>query len=248
MTANSLDLASLQSARDFGETFAAQHQRLDLLVNNAGVMFPPLTRTADGFELQFGTNHLGHFALTAGLLPLLIASKKARVVNVSSAGHRFSGIDFEDPNFERREYDKFIGYGQSKTANVLFAGELDRRFNGHGVNSFSLHPGMIATDLARHMTGDDFNVLIERAKARAAEDEETVGEGDSNSGMPSFKTIPQGAATSIWACVSPQLDADGGAYCSDCTIAAPEPWACDPEAARQLWELSEQLTSTKFAE
>ena len=247
VTTAALDLASLQSTHDFCRAFSTEHERLDLLVNNAGVMFPPLTRTADGFELQFGTNHLGHFALTAGLLPKLIASNKARVVNVSSAGHRFSGIDFDDPNFEIRDYDKFIGYGQSKTANVLFGAELDRRYGERGVHSFSLHPGMIATDLARHMDTDDFNVLIERAKARAGGDDASSDGGETSAAMPSFKTIPQGAATSIWACIAPELDASGGAYCSDCAIATPELWASDVDHAQRLWDLSQQLTDTTFA-
>ncbi len=241
-----LDLASLQNIREFCERLRRRDVPLDLLVNNAGVMFPPLTRTDDGFELQFGTNHLGHFVTTAGLLPLLLGAREPRVVNVSSAGHAMSGVDFDDPNFDRREYDKFVGYGQSKTANVLFATELDRRYQDRGLHSFSLHPGMIATDLARHMDTEDFNRLIERAQSRATHDGVDDDSDRPATGMPSFKSIPQGAATTIWACIAPELDTHGGAYCSDCAIATAEPWARDASYAQRLWEVSEHLTATRF--
>ncbi len=236
----SLDLTSLASVRKFAIGFTATHKRLDLLVNNAGVMFPPLTRTQEGFELQFGTNHLGHFALTSGLLPLLRASGRARVVNVSSAGHSMGRIDFDDPNFTLREYDKLVGYGQSKTANILFAQELDRRFSNEGIHGYSLHPGMIATDLARHMDSDDFTRLMERAKARAA------AASEDGEGMPSFKTVEQGAATSVWAAITSDDVLAGGSYCSDCAIATPENWATDPEIATHLWSLSEDLVAHPF--
>jgi NAD(P)-dependent dehydrogenase (short-subunit alcohol dehydrogenase family) len=232
-----VDLADLASVRTFAADFLAENKRLDVLINNAGVMFPPLTRTVDGFELQFGTNHLAHFLLTALLFPLLRASAPARVVNVSSEGHRRGGVDLDDANFIAREYDKFVGYGQSKTANILFSRELDRRAAdaGVGVHAFSLHPGRIGTDLGRHMTHDDMVALLERAKASAT------------GGMPEFKTIPQGAATTVYAAVTEELDGHGGAYLSDCALAEPAPWATDDEIARGLWDLSESLVSEQWS-
>lgn len=242
-----LDLTDLANVNRAAAALVDEGTPIDLLVNNAGVMFPPLLRTADGFELQFGTNHLGHFAFTAGVLPLLRAAGKqdgARVVNVSSAGHRMGGIDFDDPNFERRAYDKFAGYGQSKTANILFARELDRRYANVGVHAFSLHPGMIMTDLARHMGADDFEELAARARANA--ESESSG-GFSGQGMPSFKTIPQGAATSVYACVTKDLTEHGGAYLSDCALMEPCECAASGEDAQRLWGLSETLTRAVFA-
>ncbi len=196
-----VDLADLASVRAFAGEFLAGHERLDVLINNAGVMFPPLTRTVDGFELQFGTNHLAHFLLTALVFPRLRESAergaRPRVVNVSSEGHRRAGVDLGDPNFLARDYDKFVGYGQSKTANILFGRELDRRAAGLGVHAYSLHPGRIATDLGRHMTHEDMMALMERAQAASA------------GGMPGFKSIPQGAATTVYTAVDESLDARG---------------------------------------
>ena len=243
VSAATLDLTDLASIRTCAAALVGDGEPVDLLVNNAGVMFPPLTRTADGFELQFGTNHLGHFAFTSGLMPLLRAANQPRVVNVSSAGHRMGAIDFEDPNFERRTYDKFAGYGQSKTANVLFAREFDRRYGSGGLHAFSLHPGMIMTELGRHMGTDDFEELSARARASAAS--ESSG-GFSGQGMPSFKTIPQGAATSVYACVTPDLVTLGGAYLSDCAVVDPCPWANNDEDAQRLWTLSEELVGCIF--
>ncbi len=235
-----VDLADLASIRSFAKEFLDGHDRLDVLVNNAGVMFPPLTRTVDGFELQFGTNHLGHFLLSALLFGVLRASAPARIVNVSSAGHLRSGIDLDDPNFERRAYDKFVGYGQSKTANILFARELDRRFAGAGVHAYSLHPGRIPTDLGRHMTHDDMVELMERAKANA----EATGSGAA--GMPGFKSIPAGAATTVYAAFTKELDDHGGAYLADCAIEQPAAWARDDDVARRLWDLSERLVGIEW--
>jgi NAD(P)-dependent dehydrogenase (short-subunit alcohol dehydrogenase family) len=237
-----VDLADLASVRRFTADFLAERDRLDVLVNNAGVMFPPLSRTADGFELQFGTNHLAHFLLTALLFPLLrggangggTGARRVRVVNVSSEGHRRAGVDLGDPNFIARDYDKFVGYGQSKTANILFGRELDRRAEASGVHAFSLHPGRIATDLGRHMTHDDMVALMERAKAAS-----------SGSGMPEFKSIPQGAATTVYAAVTEGLDEHGGAYLSDCALAEPADWARDD--ATGLWDLSESLVSEQWS-
>jgi len=226
-----LDLTSLASVRAFASAYLAQHDRLHLLVNNAGVMFTPFERTADGFELQFGTNHLGHFLLTCLLAPALLADPPARVVNLSSAGHGISDVDWDDPNFERREYDKFVAYGQSKTANVLFAVELERRLGPSGVHAYAVHPGRIPTELGRYMTRDDFGALSARAEA--------------GGGLPPKKTIPQGAATTVYAATAPDLP--GGTYLADCAVTAEHaPWARDPDAAARLWALSEELVGERF--
>ena len=209
-----------------------------MLINNAGIMAPPLRRDARGYESQFATNHLGHFQLTARLWPALKRAGKARVVSLSSTGISFGGVDFDDPNFMRHEYNKWQAYGQSKTANALFAVALDKRGEAHGIRAFSVHPGGIWTDLAR-----DLSV------------EELAFEGE-------LKTPEQGAATSVWCATSPQLDGKGGVYCMDVDIAeaisdfTPEvpgqqptgvlPWAVDPELAERLWVLSEQMTGLKF--
>jgi NAD(P)-dependent dehydrogenase (short-subunit alcohol dehydrogenase family) len=227
-----LDLASLASVREFATGWDGD---LDLLINNAGVMAPPLTRTADGFELQFGTNHLGHFLLTNLLTPLLVAGAASRVVNLSSGGHRGSDIIWDDPNYERRDYDKFEAYGQSKTANILFTVELDRRLRDHGVRSYAVHPGMIATELGRHMTRDDYRALSERAKR---------GPGG---GFPQRKSIESGAATSVWAATSGDLRAQGGVYCEDCAVSDQyAPWALDVVSAQRLWTMSETLVGQSF--
>jgi NAD(P)-dependent dehydrogenase (short-subunit alcohol dehydrogenase family) len=221
-----VDLASLASVRAFADWFGTGHDSLELLVNNAGVMATPLLRTADGFELQFGTNHLGHFLLTLLLVPALRAGAPARVVTVSSAGHRASDVDFDDPNYERRPYDKWEAYGQAKTANILFAVELDRRLAPFGVRAFSLHPGMITTELGRHLSRDDYAELGRRAAGR----------------LPARKTVAQGAATTVWAATAPGLDDHGGAYLEDCAVSdAHAPWARDPVRAARLWRLSERL-------
>src|SRR2546423_4802154 len=165
----SLDLTSLASVRSFADWFNASHESLDLLMNNAGVMASPFERTADGFELQFGTNHLGHFLLTALVMPVVLASAPARIVNVSSAGHHGSDIVWADINYEHRAYDKWDAYGQSKTANILFSVELERRFGARGVHAYALHPGGIVTELGRHLEADDFETLRKRAEAPGRE-------------------------------------------------------------------------------
>jgi NAD(P)-dependent dehydrogenase (short-subunit alcohol dehydrogenase family) len=231
-----LDLASLASVRAFTDGFLASHDRLDVLVNNAGVMATPLRRTAEGFESQFGTNHVGHFLLTNRLRPALDAAGAARVVNLSSAGHRMSDIQWDDPNYERRPYDKWEAYGQSKTANVLFTVALERRLAPRGGHAYAVHPGMIATNLARDVTKADFDDLIARR---------TPGPGETG-GMPALKSIAAGAATSVWAATAPELDAHGGAYLEDCRVSAAMPYASDPEAAERLWTLTEQLVAEHF--
>ena len=246
-----MDLADPSSIDAFADAFVATGSPLHILINSAGIMACPLTRDARGYEMQFATNHLGHFQLTTRLWPALLRAGGARVVALSSLGHRYAPVDFDDPNFERREYDRWIAYGQSKTANALFALGLDARGKRHGIRAFAVHPGRIVTDLVRHMS-------VEELQKIGALDEHGQPIVDLARGL---KSLAQGAATSIWAATSPQLDALGGVYCEDCDIAAlnPEedagtpgsatmssgvrPWAVDPDAADRLWTLSEHMTS-----
>jgi NAD(P)-dependent dehydrogenase (short-subunit alcohol dehydrogenase family) len=227
-----LDLGSLASVQEFAEAWDGP---LGLLVNNAGLMSPPRYReTADGHELQFGTNHLGHFLLVGRLLPLLEAGAPARVVLLSSGGHAASDIIWDDPNFEAHDYSKMEAYGQSKTANILHAVELDRRYGPLGVHAYAVHPGMVATDLGRHFTREDYEELKERAKAAP------TGK------LPPRVGVDVGAATSVWAVVAPELEAQGGTYLADCAVAEARPYATDPDAARRLWVLSEELVGESF--
>jgi NAD(P)-dependent dehydrogenase (short-subunit alcohol dehydrogenase family) len=238
-----LDLASLASVRAVTATFLERHGAVHLLVANAGVMCTPFGHTTDGFETQFGTNHLGHFALVSGLTDALIAGAPARVVVLSSAGHTFGDVDLDDPNFERRPYDPFESYGQSKTANVLFAVELDRRLADRGVRAFAVHPGGIRTELGRYMEPHVIAQIGERLAAAAPEH-----------GEFRWKSVPQGAATTVWAATAEELAERGGVYCEDCHVAGPRddagavgggvrPYALDPRRARLLWELSERLVA-----
>jgi NAD(P)-dependent dehydrogenase (short-subunit alcohol dehydrogenase family) len=230
-----LDLTSLDSVRAFAAWYLERHDELQLLVNNAGVMYTPFERTAEGFEMQFGTNHLGHFLLTCLLVPALLAGAPSRVVNLSSGGHFGSDIVWDDPNFEQREYDKFGAYGQSKTANILFSVELEHRLGDRGVHAYAVHPGMIATELGRYMTRDDMTALQERAKR-----------GPSG-GMPTRKSIEQGAATTVFAATAAGLDDQGGTYLADCQVTDQHaPWARDRESAARLWTLSEKLIGQEF--
>jgi len=232
-----VDLASLESIRHFAHVWG--DRPIDLLINNAGVMASPLMRTADGFEMQFGTNHLGHFLLSALLAPNLVAGakasgKRARLVSLSSIGHRRAGVNFDDPNYEHRDYDKWEAYGQAKTANSLFAVGFDKRFKDQGVNANAVMPGGIMTPLQRHMS-------IEEQRAMGWLDE-------NDQPREGFKTTEQGAATSVWAAIGDELDGVGGLYLEDCNQAVPwsqeRPWngvmphALDPEAADRLWDLS----------
>ena len=230
-----LELGSLESVRAFTDRFAANHDRLDILVANAGIMAVPFGHTDDGFELQFGTNHLGHFVLVGRLLPLLASSAPARIVMLSSGGHAASDIVWDDPNFESRDYTKLEAYGQSKTANVLHAVELDRRYRDLGVRAWSVHPGMVKTDLGRHFTSDDYAELVERAKQSGGELPRRVG-------------VDVGAATSVWAATTDEALACGGGYLADCGAAKAKDWATDPESARRLWSLSEELVGESFPE
>jgi NAD(P)-dependent dehydrogenase (short-subunit alcohol dehydrogenase family) len=240
-----LELGSLASVRAFTDRFTATHDSLDVLIANAGVMAVPFGRTDDGFELHFGTNHLGHFVLVGRLLPLVGAggAARARVVVLTSAGHAMSDIDWDDPNYEHRPYSKMEAYGQSKTANILHALELDRRAGASGVHAYSVHPGMVATELGRYFTREDFEEL----KGRAARSSSSSS-GGGGGGLPTAVGVDVGASTSVWAATAPELDDEGGAYLADCAVATPMPYAVDPDAARRLWSLSEQLVGEQFPE
>ncbi len=228
-----LDLADLASVRAAADVVAGRLDRLDVLVNNAGVMACPLSRTADGFEAQFGTNHLGHFLFTARLVPLLAASDAPRVVNLSSAGHLVAGVDLDDPNYERSPYEKWEAYGRSKTANLLFTRELVHRHGDH-LLAYAVHPGMVATDLARHMEPEDFTLLGQRVADRPP-------------GGPStqLKMVDTGAATQVWAAVGDGIP--NGAYLADVAVCDQvAPHATDDEAAAGLWALSEDIVGEPF--
>lgn len=234
-----LELDSLASVRACTEGWLANHGALNILINNAGVMACPLARTERGWELQFATNHLGHFLLTALLLPAIKAGAPSRIVNLSSGAHRFGGVDFDDIHFENRKYDKFAAYGQAKTANILTAVELGRRLAGSGVTINAVHPGVIMTDLGRHLTPED---LANFPGATSVEEMR-------------FKTVESGAATSVWAATAPELEGLSGRYLEDCHIAEQatedgvqvgySSWAMDPEAATRLFTLSEELVGER---
>lgn len=239
-----LDLADPASIDAFAGGFLSRTRELHILVNNAAIMASPLMRDARGYEAQFATNHLGHFQLTARLWPALKAAEGARVVSLSSIGHRICPPDLDDPNFERGEYNKWIAYGRAKSANALFAVGLDKRGRAHNVRAFAVHPGGIMTDLQRYMPEEE---------KRAMGWIDAEGRVD-----PRFKTPSQGAATSVWCATNAQLDGKGGVYCEDCDIArlvpaddkgfsGVRPWAVDAELADKLWTLSERMTGVRFA-
>ncbi len=239
-----LELGSAESIRAFAERFLAKHDTLNLLINNAGVMACPYVKTSDGFEMQFGTNHLGHFLMTCLISPALLKGAPARVVSLSSRGHQMSPVVFDDISFENREYDKWDSYGQAKTANVLFAVELERRLGARGVHANAVHPGVIMTDLARHMDREDMEHLQKRAVERG------------QTGGLQMKTIPAGAATSVYTATAPELEGRGGLYLEDCHIAEIDDnesaaegvrsYALDAENARRLWTVSEQMVGQTF--
>ncbi|MEV7991538.1 SDR family NAD(P)-dependent oxidoreductase [Streptomyces sp. NPDC086077] len=233
-----LDLADLDSVRAFAERFLASSRTLDVVIDSAAVMACPETRVGPGWEAQFATNHLGHFALVNRLWPA-IEPGGARVVAVSSAGHHRSPVRWDDVHW-RHDYDKWEAYGQAKTANALFAVHLDRLGRERGVRAFSLHPGGILTPLQRHLTKQE---MVERG---------WIDDDGKPLHPEAFKTPQQGAATQVWAATSPQLNGMGGVYLEDCDIAEPAPadgsrvgvkeWATDPEQAARLWALSAELT------
>jgi NAD(P)-dependent dehydrogenase (short-subunit alcohol dehydrogenase family) len=240
-----LDLASLDSVRVCADALLDDGRPFDLVIANAGVMACPFGKTADGFETQFGTNHLGHFVLVNRIASLM--KPGSRLINLSSAGHRYSDVDLDDPNFERTPYGPWTAYGRSKTANILFAVEFDRRHKGEGIRAAAVHPGGIHTELSRHIGEEGINQLIERINAQTR----AAGEPDFK-----FKTIPQGAATSVWAGVVAAADKVGGCYCEDCHVAEIEPdaakragvkpYALNPETAKTLWAKSEEMAGERF--
>jgi len=237
------DLASLENTRACADKLNAIGLPFDVAIANAGVMATPFSLTKDGFETQFGTNHLGHFVLINRIAPLI----RDRLVTLSSSGHRGGNVDLDDPNFERTTYTEFGAYGRSKTANALFAVELDRRHKDRGLRATTVHPGGIQTELGRHMTAE----LVEKitAMARSA--------GQNTTKMMSSKTVEQGAATTVWAGFVAPADAVGAKFCEDCHVAEvqDEPgarsgvrsYALDPDNARALWTKSEEMVGESFS-
>jgi NAD(P)-dependent dehydrogenase (short-subunit alcohol dehydrogenase family) len=239
-----LDLASLDSVRRCADGLLAAGKPFDLMIANAGVMACPKSTTVDGFETQFGTNHLGHFVLVNRIASLL--KPGSRLVNLSSAGHRYADVDLADPNFEHTPYEEFLAYGRSKTANVLFAVEFDRRHKARGVRATAVHPGGIRTELSRHLTPEVLKKLIAEINA-----------GQPKGAPPfSYKSIPQGAATSVWAACFADAEAIGARYCEDCHVAevvstpglreGVRAYALDPQRAQALWQKSEEMVGERF--
>jgi NAD(P)-dependent dehydrogenase (short-subunit alcohol dehydrogenase family) len=238
-----LNLASLASVRACADALLAKGDKFDIVIANAGVMACPKGTTTDGFETQFGTNHLGHFVFVNRIVALF--KPVSRLVNLSSLAHRFADVDLDEPNFEHTQYTEFTAYGRSKTANILFTVEFDRRHKAAGLRAAAVHPGVIPTELSRHMTPEVSQRLSSSLPA----------------GMPAeaprfMKTIPQGAATSVWAGVIAPAELVGGLYCEDCHVAeiADEPsagsgvraYALDPEHAKALWAKSEEMVGETF--
>ncbi|MCM3626217.1 SDR family NAD(P)-dependent oxidoreductase [Paenibacillus glycanilyticus] len=239
-----LNLLDPSSVEAFANTFMSSGRALDLLILNAGASFMPEIKEARGFDTHFATNYLGHFQLTLRLWEALKRSGNARVVALSSIGHMTGPIDFDDLHFNKRPYDKNISYGESKTACSLFAVELDRRGQAFGVRAFAVHPGAILSGLVRHLSNEDLAAWGVTRK----EDGTYASSGG-------FKTVEQGAATSVWCAVSPMLNGMGGVYCENCDIAeivpadsqlqhGVRPWAIDPVSAMKLWDISEKLLNS----
>jgi len=242
-----LDLASLASVRAAANKLLAEGKPLDIIIANAGVMAAPFSKTVDGFETQLGTNHLGHFVFVNKIAPLLRSG--GRFVSLASSGHRMSDVNLEDPNFETTAYDPWLAYGRAKTANVLFAVEFDRRWRDRGVRAVAVHPGGIQTELGRHLDEGAMQMLVDRLNAQAAAAGRERYE---------LKSVPQGAATSVWAAVVADADTIGGRYAEDCGLArvtvdstgelsaGVRPYAIDPENAKALWAKSEEWVGEKF--
>lgn len=237
------DLGSLKSIRQCGAEARSRFAKIDILINNAGVMACPISHTSDGFETQFGTNHIGHFALTKELMPLVEKGADKRIVNLSSRAHHIAPANLDDPNFKEAAYDPWLSYGQAKTANVLFSVGLEQRFGGKGIHAYAVHPGGIQTNLGRHMTEEQSAALIER-----------VTTSDPNF---EWKTIPQGAATQCWAATSNDVAGSGGVYCEDCGVAEIDDvsarkgvrsYALDTDSADRLWSISEQMIGDTFSD
>jgi NAD(P)-dependent dehydrogenase (short-subunit alcohol dehydrogenase family) len=245
-----LDLANLKSVRAAADQLVADGRLFDVIIANAGVMATPLGKTEDGFETQFGTNHLGHFVFVNRIAKLI--KDGGRLVNLSSSGHRFSNVDLNDPNFETTPYEPFTAYGRSKTANILFAVEFDRRHGERGVRATAVHPGGIQTELARHMDPGSLEQMVDQINQQAA----AAGKGPFE-----FKTVPQGAATSVWAAVVAAAEEVGGRYCENCHVSdvvaddatlgmldeGVRGYALDPQNAARLWKKSEEMIGEVFA-
>jgi NAD(P)-dependent dehydrogenase (short-subunit alcohol dehydrogenase family) len=244
-----LDLASLKSVRACAGKLLKKAEPFDVVIANAGVMATPFGQTPDGFETQFGTNHLGHFVFVNRIVPLIRAG--GRLINLSSAGHRYSNVDLQDPNFERTPYEPFVAYGRSKTANILFALAFDNRHRGRGVRAAAVHPGGIRTELGRYADPGRIEKLVAQINEQLA----VQGEGPFQ-----WKTIPQGAATSVWAGVVASADEIGGRYCENCHVGNIVPddatitvvsegvraYALDPTNAEALWKKSEEMVGESF--
>jgi NAD(P)-dependent dehydrogenase (short-subunit alcohol dehydrogenase family) len=244
-----LDLPSLASVRNCADKLLTTGKPFDVVIANAGVMATPFGHTADGFETQFGTNHLGHFVLVNRIASLFRTG--GRLINLSSAGHRFANVNLEDPNFERTPYEPFAAYGRSKTANIRFAVGFDRRHRKRGVRAAAVHPGGIQTELGRHMDRSHLQGMIDQMNKQLAAEGKAPFQ---------WKTIPQGAATSVWAGVVAPADEIGGRYCENCHVGAIVPddvtisgisegvrgYALDPSAAEALWKKSEELVGESF--
>ncbi|REE22170.1 NAD(P)-dependent dehydrogenase (short-subunit alcohol dehydrogenase family) [Paraburkholderia sp. BL27I4N3] len=244
-----LDLASLASVRDCADKLRAEGKPIDVIIANAGVMATPFGKTADGFETQFGTNHLGHFVLVNRLAPLIPSG--GRVVMLASSGHRFADVNLDDPGFERTPYDPFVAYGRAKTANILFAVAFDQRHRARGVRASAVHPGGIHTELARHMDEGQMTALLEGINKQLESDGKAPFQ---------FKTVPQGAATSVWAAVVAAADAVGGRYCENCHVSQTvaddvvitpvsegvRHYALDAANADALWRKSEEMVGESF--
>jgi NAD(P)-dependent dehydrogenase (short-subunit alcohol dehydrogenase family) len=245
-----LDLGNLKSVRACADELLAKGEPFDVVIANAGVMATPFGHTVDGFEMQFGTNHLGHFVLVNRIITLIRTG--GRLINLSSSGHRFSNVDLDDPNFERTPYEPFLAYGRSKTANILFAVGFDERHRKNGIRAAAVHPGAIRTELARYMDPSRLQALIDDINKQLATEGKPPFE---------FKTIPQGAATSIWAGVVAPADEIGGRYCENCHVGNVVPddvpitavsegvrgYALDPNNAAALWKKSEELVGESFS-
>ncbi len=245
-----LDLASLKSVRACADALLAKGEPFDVVIANAGVMATPFGHTADGFETQFGTNHLGHFVFVNRIASLIRTG--GRLINLSSSGHRFANVDLEDPNFEHTPYDPFVAYGRSKTANILFAVAFDRRHRERGVRAAAVHPGGIQTELGRYMDTGHLQAMVDQINKQL----EAEGKGPFQ-----FKTVPQGAATSVWAGVVASADEVGGRYCENCHVSkvvaddaaismiseGVRGYALDPNNAEALWAKSEELVGESFS-
>jgi NAD(P)-dependent dehydrogenase (short-subunit alcohol dehydrogenase family) len=242
-----LDLAALASVRACADGLVKEGCPFDVVIANAGVMAAPFQKTVDGFELQFGTNHLGHFVLVNRLAPLIVDG--GRVVMLASSGHRMAAFSLEDPNFVHSTYEPWVAYARSKTANILFAVEFDRRHRARGVRATAVHPGGIKTELSRHISDAALDAMLVQINAALAAE-----------GRPPYqlKTIPQGAATSVWAGFVARAEDVGGRYCEDCHVSEVTPgelgptspgvrsYALDPANAQALWVKSEELVGERF--